>query len=128
MRSGKPRAWGRTCLTLWLLHGRSTGPFPKSVQTLSSGFIPHIFPFIATSLGLERFNGRAGVNVGSLARFSGRVAGARRNSAAPQPGLGFEPDVIAPVFIGGASISGGAGTILGGHGPSSWGSGTMACP
>lgn len=121
MRSGKPRAWGRTCLTLWLLHGRRTGPFPKSVQTLSRSVVPDIFPFIATPLGLERFNGRAGVNVGSLARFSGMVAGARLTSAAPQPGLGFKPDVIAPLFIGGA------GTSVGGTGLHH-GAGTTASP
>jgi len=46
-------------LTLWLLDGRNVGPFPKSFQTLSTGFVPDLFPFIATSLGLERFNGLA---------------------------------------------------------------------
>jgi ABC-type xylose transport system permease subunit len=121
VRSGKPRAWGRTCLTLWLLHGRRTGPLPKSVQTLSSGFIPYIFLFIATSRGLERFNGRAVVSVGNLARFSGRVAGARLTSAAPQPGPGFKPDVIAVLCIGGAGmIAGGAGL--------DHRAGTTACP
>lgn len=95
---------------LWLLDGRRMGPFPKSVQTLSGSVVPGIFPLIAPSLGLERFIGRAVANVGSLARFSGMIAGARLTSAAPQPGLGFEPDVIAALFIGGA------GTVVGGTG------------
>jgi putative multiple sugar transport system permease protein len=210
-------------LTLWLLDGRNVGPFPKSFQTLSTGFVPDLFPFIATSLGLERFNGLAFVtgilaavavvwlgirarrraaaygmvdepfgffvgknvliaaamilfatimatyrglpnvliwmgvlvvifmfitnsttvgrriyaiggnekaaklsgintdrlvfltfvNVGVLAAFSGMIVAARLNSATPKAGVGFELDVIAAVFIGGASMSGGAGTIIG---------------
>ena len=210
-------------LTLWLLDGRNVGPFPKSFQTLSTGFVPDLFPFIATALGLERFNGLAFVtgilaavavvwlgirarrraaaygmvdepfgffvgknvliaaamilfatimatyrglpnvliwmgvlvvifmfitnsttvgrriyaiggnekaaklsgintdrlvfltfvNVGVLAAFSGMIVAARLNSATPKAGVGFELDVIAAVFIGGASMSGGAGTIVG---------------
>jgi putative multiple sugar transport system permease protein len=210
-------------LTLWLLDGRNVGPFPKSFQTLSTGFVPDLFPFIATALGLERFNGLAFVtgilaavtvvwlgirarrraaaygmvdepfgffvgknvliaaamilfatimatyrglpnvliwmgvlvvifmfitnsttigrriyaiggnekaaklsgintdrlvfltfvNVGILAAFSGMIVAARLNSATPKAGVGFELDVIAAVFIGGASMSGGAGTIVG---------------
>ena len=30
-------------LALWLLGGQSVGPFPKSFQLLSSGFIPDFF-------------------------------------------------------------------------------------
>ena len=210
-------------LTLWLLDGRNVGPFPKSFQTLSTGFVPDLFPFIASALGLERFNGLAFVtgilaavavvwlgirarrraaaygmvdepfgffvgknvlvaaamilfatimatyrglpnvliwmgvlvvifmfitnsttvgrriyaiggnekaaklsgintdrlvfltfvNVGVLAAFSGMIVAARLNSATPKAGVGFELDVIAAVFIGGASMSGGAGTIVG---------------
>ena len=210
-------------LTLWLLDGRNVGPFPKSFQTRSTGFVTDLFPFIATALGLERFNGLAFVtgilaavtvvwlgirarrraaaygmvdepfgffvgknvliaaamilfatimatyrglpnvliwmgvlvvifmfitnsttigrriyaiggnekaaklsgintdrlvfltfvNVGILAAFSGMIVAARLNSATPKAGVGFELDVIAAVFIGGASMSGGAGTIVG---------------
>ncbi len=210
-------------LTLWLLDGRNVGPFPKSFQTLSTGFVPDLFPFIGTALGIERFNGLAFViglvlaavivlssirarrraaeygmvdepyavfvgknviiaafmigfatimatyrglpnvliwmgvlivvfmfltnattlgrriyaiggnekaarlsgintdrlvfltfvNVGVLAAFSGMIVAARLNSATPKAGVGFELDVIAAVFIGGASMSGGAGTIVG---------------
>jgi putative multiple sugar transport system permease protein len=53
------------------------------------------------------------VNVGILAAFSGMIVAARLNSATPKAGVGFELDVIAAVFIGGASMSGGAGTIVG---------------
>ena len=53
------------------------------------------------------------VIVGALAAFSGMIVAARLNSATPKAGVGFELDVIAAVFIGGASMSGGAGTIVG---------------
>jgi len=53
------------------------------------------------------------VIVGVLAAFSGMIVAARLNSATPKAGVGFELDVIAAVFIGGASMSGGAGTIIG---------------
>ena len=38
---------------------------------------------------------------------------ARLNDATPKGGVGFELDVIAAVFIGGASASGGVGKVLG---------------
>ncbi|MGL4312326.1 MAG: multiple monosaccharide ABC transporter permease [Paracoccaceae bacterium] len=210
-------------LTLWLLDGRNVGPFPKSFQMLSTGFVPDLFPFMAPMLGMERLNGLAviagiavacaivwsgltarrkaaaygmveepygffvarnalivaailflsfilatfrglpnvlismavlivafifitnsttfgrriyaiggnekaaklsGINtqklvfttfviVGVLAAFAGMIVAARLNSATPKAGVGFELDVIAAVFIGGASMSGGAGTIIG---------------
>lgn len=53
------------------------------------------------------------VNMGVLAALAGMIVTARLNSATPKAGVGFELDVIAAVFIGGASMSGGAGKILG---------------
>jgi putative multiple sugar transport system permease protein len=35
------------------------------------------------------------------------------NSSTPKAGVGFELDVIAAVFIGGASMTGGSGKIIG---------------
>ncbi|MEF2073059.1 multiple monosaccharide ABC transporter permease [Consotaella aegiceratis] len=52
-------------------------------------------------------------NMGMLAALAGLVFAARLNTATPKAGLGFELDVIAAVFIGGASMSGGSGTIIG---------------
>ncbi|MEX6506873.1 multiple monosaccharide ABC transporter permease [Jiella sp. M17.18] len=52
-------------------------------------------------------------NMGMLAALAGLVFAARLNTATPKAGLGFELDVIAAVFIGGASMSGGVGTIMG---------------
>ena len=53
------------------------------------------------------------VNMGVLAALAGMIVTARLNSATPTAGVGFELDVIAAVFIGGASMSGGAGKIVG---------------
>ena len=203
-------------LTLWLLNGQNIGPFPKSFQSLSTGFIPDVFgvdkpnmtalavvvlasiviiyigwrarrsdvtfgitpePMVmftirnlivaaalifvgyklATFRGLPNVvivlsiltivyafftentvmgrriyalggNEKAAklsgiktdrlvfltfVNMGVLAALAGMIVAARLNSATPKAGGGFELDVIAAVFIGGASMSGGVGKIIG---------------
>lgn len=53
------------------------------------------------------------INMGVLAAVAGLIFAARLNSATPRAGTGFELDVIAAVFIGGASATGGAGKVLG---------------
>lgn len=53
------------------------------------------------------------VNMGVLAALAGMIVTARLNSATPKAGVGFELDVIAAVFIGGASMAGGSGKIVG---------------
>jgi len=53
------------------------------------------------------------VNMGALAALAGLVFAARLNTATPKAGLGFELDVIAACFIGGASASGGVGKVMG---------------
>jgi putative multiple sugar transport system permease protein len=53
------------------------------------------------------------VNMGMLAAVAGLVFAARLNTATPKAGTGFELDVIAACFIGGASASGGVGMVLG---------------
>jgi putative multiple sugar transport system permease protein len=203
-------------LTLWLLNGQNIGPFPKSFQSLSTGFIPDFFAvdkpnmtaivvvvlgaLIITYLGwrarqsdqsfgitpepmaifvarnlvvaaalifvgykLATFRGLPNVvvvltvltliyafftentimgrriyalggnekaarlsgiktdrlvfltfvNMGVLAALAGMIVAARLNSSTPKAGAGFELDVIAAVFIGGASMSGGVGKIIG---------------
>ena len=49
----------------------------------------------------------------ALLALAGMIVTARLNSATPKAGTGFELDVIAAVFIGGASMSGGSGKIIG---------------
>jgi len=53
------------------------------------------------------------VNMGVLAALAGMIVAARLNTATPKAGVGFELDVIAACFIGGASASGGIGTVIG---------------
>ena len=53
------------------------------------------------------------VSMGTLAAMSGIVYSARLNSAAPSAGNLFELDAIAASFIGGASASGGIGSVIG---------------
>ena len=211
-------------LTLWLLNGQNIGPFPRSFQSLSTGFIPDLFGEADQALlGMERLNGTAVlvvvlaalvivwlgwrgrqrdaafgiapepmlmftirnavvaaalifvgyklatfrglpnvvvvlsiltvlyafftestttgrriyalggnykaaklsginterlvfltfVNMGVLASLAGMIVAARLNSSTPKAGAGFELDVIAAVFIGGASMTGGSGKIIG---------------
>jgi putative multiple sugar transport system permease protein len=53
------------------------------------------------------------INMGVLAALAGLIFAARLNMATPKAGVGFELDVIAACFIGGASASGGVGKVLG---------------
>ena len=203
-------------LTLWLLEGKSVGPFPPTFQLISSGFVPDflgsgkpnvlslvagvalavlivllavrarrreqargiveepfgffaakhtaiflalvymswlmasfrglpnvfivmalliaIYSFVANRMtvgrriyaigGNEKAAKLSGIrterlvfltfaNMGMLAALAGLIFAARLNTATPKAGLGFELDVIAAVFIGGASMAGGVGTIVG---------------
>ncbi|MFV0490491.1 MAG: multiple monosaccharide ABC transporter permease [Pseudorhodobacter sp.] len=203
-------------LTLWLLGGQNIGPFPRSFQSLSTGFIPDMFgvgrpnvtalvvvaaaalilvflswrsrqrdaefgieqepmglflarnALVAAALifvgwklasfrglpnvlvvlavltvlyafftentatgrriyalgGNERAAKLSGIrterlvflcftNMGALAALAGMIVTARLNSATPKAGSGFELDVIAAVFVGGASMTGGSGKIVG---------------
>ncbi|WP_432026661.1 multiple monosaccharide ABC transporter permease [Streptomyces sp. 1222.5] len=53
------------------------------------------------------------LNMGVLAALAGLVVAARLNAASPKAGLNYELEAIASSFIGGASMSGGVGTVLG---------------
>ncbi|MBU5445395.1 multiple monosaccharide ABC transporter permease [Paenibacillus sp. MSJ-34] len=53
------------------------------------------------------------VNMGALAALSGLIFAARLNAATPKAGVNFELDAIAACFIGGASATGGVGTVIG---------------
>jgi putative multiple sugar transport system permease protein len=51
--------------------------------------------------------------MGALAALAGLVFAARLNVATPKAGAGFELEVIAACFIGGAATTGGVGKIVG---------------
>jgi putative multiple sugar transport system permease protein len=53
------------------------------------------------------------VNMGVLSAVAGISVASRLNAASPMAGSNFELDAIASCFIGGASASGGIGTVIG---------------
>ncbi|MEW8972932.1 MAG: multiple monosaccharide ABC transporter permease [Tissierellaceae bacterium] len=53
------------------------------------------------------------VNMGLMAALAGIIFSGRLNASTPSAGNGFELDAIAACYIGGASASGGVGTIIG---------------
>lgn len=53
------------------------------------------------------------VNMGVLSALAGLIFAARLNAATPKAGVNFELDAIAACFIGGASSTGGIGTVIG---------------
>lgn len=74
--------------------------------------------------GSEKAAAFSGINVnriklwvyalgGALAAVAGLIVTARLDAADPKAGLGYELDSIAAVVIGGTSLSGGRGSILG---------------
>jgi len=52
------------------------------------------------------------LNMSFLAALAGIMFVGRSNAAGPSDGVGWELDAIASVFIGGAAVSGGVGTII----------------
>ncbi len=53
------------------------------------------------------------MNMSVLAAVAGMIYVARATASGPQDGNGWELDAIASVFIGGAAVSGGIGTVIG---------------
>lgn len=53
------------------------------------------------------------VNMGFMAALAGLILAARLNAATPQAGTSLELDAMASVYFGGASTSGGIGTVMG---------------
>ncbi|GAB2491770.1 multiple monosaccharide ABC transporter permease [Nocardiopsis aegyptia] len=66
-----------------------------------------------SGIGTRRTTFWVFVNMGVLSALAGLVFTARLNAATPGAGTMFELDAIAAAFIGGASASGGVGTVIG---------------
>ena len=66
-----------------------------------------------SGINTERLTFYAFMNMGVLAALAGLIFAARLNSATPKAGAGFELDVIAACFIGGAATTGGVGKVVG---------------
>ena len=66
-----------------------------------------------SGVNIKHINFFVMMNMSVLAALAGMVSVARSVSSGPQDGLGWELDAIAAVFIGGAAVSGGIGTVAG---------------
>ena len=66
-----------------------------------------------SGINTERLTFFTFVIMGALAALAGLIFAARLNVATPKAGLGFELDVIAACFIGGAATTGGVGKVVG---------------
>ena len=66
-----------------------------------------------SGINTERMTFLIFVIMGALAALAGLIFAARLNVATPKAGLGFELEVIAACFIGGAAVTGGVGKIIG---------------
>lgn len=53
------------------------------------------------------------MNMSVLAALAGMIFVARASASGPQDGMNWELDAIAAVFIGGAAVAGGSGTVTG---------------
>lgn len=116
---------------VWLFgHGRMTTSFPVPglvlvvlvivyhVLTQRTAFGRHVYAVggnpVAASLSgvnLRRVQFLVMVNMGVLAALAGMLFAGRSTAAGPQDGTYWELDAIAAVFIGGAAVAGGMGTI-----------------
>ncbi|MDP9478683.1 MAG: ABC transporter permease [Actinomycetota bacterium] len=66
-----------------------------------------------SGIPIKRYLTSVYVISGALAGLGGMIAASRVNSGQPNYGVGLELDVIAAAVIGGASLFGGQGTIVG---------------
>jgi ribose/xylose/arabinose/galactoside ABC-type transport system permease subunit len=117
---------------LWLGRSYVAGVIPVDVLIMIAIFLAYYFVQKKTKVGLYMYAiggdriaaRRAGindrlytvlafVNIGLLAGVSGVVASSRFGAALPNQGLNFEMDVITAVVIGGTSIFGGVGGLIG---------------
>lgn len=65
-----------------------------------------------SGIKIERLTLYVFINMGVLSALGGLIIAARLGQAVPAAGLGSELDVIAAVFIGGASAMGGVGQVI----------------
>ncbi|MBC3760627.1 sugar ABC transporter permease [Quadrisphaera sp. RL12-1S] len=67
---------------------------------------------VLTGVNVRRVNFFVMTNMGFLAGVAAVVFIGRSTSSGPADGVGWELDAIAAVFIGGAAVSGGIGTVV----------------
>ena len=66
-----------------------------------------------SGVNVPRVNFLVIANMSLLAALAGMMYIARAGASGPQDGVGWELDAIAAVFIGGAAVTGGVGTVIG---------------
>jgi len=91
-----------------------------SFITRNTIFGRHVYAVGGNKLAAElsgvksrRVNFLVMMNMSILASLAGMIFVARSVASGPQDGLSWELDAIAAVFIGGAAVSGGIGTVTG---------------
>ncbi|MCC6497319.1 MAG: sugar ABC transporter permease [Propionibacteriaceae bacterium] len=73
----------------------------------------NLFAAVMSGVKTRRVNFALFVNIGMLAALAGVVSTSRAGSAVASAGQNYELDAIAAVFIGGAAVQGGVGTVTG---------------
>ena len=73
----------------------------------------NLFAAMMSGVKTKRVNFLVFVNMGILAGLAGVVSTARAGGAVASAGQNSELDAIAAVFIGGAAVQGGIGTVVG---------------
>ena len=73
----------------------------------------NMFAAVMSGVKTRRVNFALFVNIGMLAALAGVVSTSRAGSAVASAGQNYELDAIAAVFIGGAAVQGGVGTVTG---------------
>lgn len=66
-----------------------------------------------SGIAVDKYHAMAFVIGGAMAAVSGIVYASRLNSATPLAGQGYELDAIASAVIGGTSVTGGEGSVVG---------------
>jgi len=73
----------------------------------------NLFSAVMSGVKTKRVNFLIFINMGLLAALAGVVSTSRAGSAVASAGQNYELDAIAAVFIGGAAVQGGVGTVIG---------------
>lgn len=73
----------------------------------------NLFAAVMSGVKTRRVNFLIFVNMGVLAALAGVVSSSRAGSAVASAGQNYELDAISAVFIGGAAVQGGVGTVTG---------------
>ena len=121
-------------LAVTLLMGSGRPGTSMPVSALILGVLVLVYGFVSTRMIIGRHvyavggNRRAAalsgvrskkvdfmvmMNMSILAALAGMMFVARSNASGPFDGVGWELDAIAAVFIGGAAVTGGVGTVVG---------------